>query len=364
MDPDAGMLRIVLGLGTRAVNRVEGDYPRIVALDQPLLKAHSGLEDAQKFSQHDVDLLNIRENKLQTRTLRELLNEKVEIKLDLLAVRDYEASERMRQMGKDEESWIINFDTLFSKTDFKETMQKILKILQVHYGYPVDIEFTVNFDKNDKFKINLLQCRTIQGRGLGKRVEIPEKIEKEKILFESQGNFLGGNFSHLIRRVIYVDPKGYSELPLSAKYDIARAVGELNRQIKDKEEFPVILLGPGRWGTTTPSLGVPVSFAEINNISVLAEVSFASANCIPELSFGTHFFQDLIETGIFYVALFVDDKDVFLNTSMINSWPNSLTKFAKSYAKYSSVIKAYDLDKKELRIASDIISQRVVCFAD
>ncbi|MBU1929733.1 MAG: PEP/pyruvate-binding domain-containing protein [Candidatus Omnitrophota bacterium] len=362
LDPEAGMLRIVLGLGTRAVNRVEGDYPRIVALDQPLLKAHSGLEDAQKFSQHDIDLLNIRENKLQTRTLRELLNEKVEIKLDLLAVRDYEASERMRQMGKDEESWIINFDTLFTKTDFRETLQKILKILQAHYGYPVDIEFTVNFDKHDKFKINLLQCRTIQGRGLGKRVEIPEKIEKERILFESQGNFLGGNFSHLIRRVIYVDPQGYSQLPVTGKYDIARAVGELNRQIKDKEEFPVILLGPGRWGTTTPSLGVPVSFAEINNISVLAEVSFASANCIPELSFGTHFFQDLIETGIFYVALFVDNKEAFLNTEMIGSWPNSLTKFAQSYAKYSPVIKVYDLDKKELRIVSDIISQKVVCF--
>lgn len=362
LDPEAGMLRIVLGLGTRAVNRVEGDYPRIVALDQPLLRAHAGIEDAQKFSQHDVDLLDIDENKLKTVSLRELLTDKIELKLDLLAVRDYDATEKMRQIGKDEESWIINFDALFSKTNFKEIIQKILKTLEANYGYPVDIEFTVNFDKNDKFKINILQCRTIQARGLGKRVEIPERIEKEKILFESLGYFLGGNFSHLLRRVIYVDPKGYSELPVTGKYDIARAVGELNRQIKDREEFPVILLGPGRWGTTTPSLGVPVSFAEINNISVLAEVSFASANCIPELSFGTHFFQDLIETGIFYVALFVDDKGVFLNTSMINSWPNYLTKLAKAYAKYSSVIKVYDLEKKELRIASDIISQKVVCF--
>ncbi len=52
MDPRAGMLRLVLGLGTRAVNRVEHDYPRIVALDAPLLKPHAGLGDTKKYSQH------------------------------------------------------------------------------------------------------------------------------------------------------------------------------------------------------------------------------------------------------------------------------------------------------------------------
>ncbi len=197
---------------------------------------------------------------------------------------------------------------------------------------------------NYKFKINLLQCRTIQGRGLGKRVEIPEKIEKEKMLFESQGNFLGGNFSHLIRRVIYVDPQGYSQLPVTGKYDIARAVGELNRQIKDKEEFSVILLGPGRWGTTTPSLGVPVSFAEINNISVLAEVSFASANCIPELSFGTHFFQDLMEACIYPLAVYLDDEDVIFNKDFFYQTPNHLMEWLSAQKTLTRCLRLIKVD--------------------
>ncbi|MCM8790254.1 MAG: PEP/pyruvate-binding domain-containing protein [Candidatus Omnitrophica bacterium] len=292
MDPRAGMLRLVLGLGTRAVNRVEGDYPRIVALDNPLLKAHSDIKDARRYSQHEVDVLNIKENIMQTISLRELLIKKVNLNLEFLATKDYQATEKLLEMGSDEEAWIIDFDNLLSNTNFTEIMRNILHSLETAYGYPIDIEFTVNFVKNNKFRINILQCRPMQTKGLGHKVIVPKHIAKKDIIFQTRGNFLSGNISQKVDRIIYVDPKGYCGLAsLSEKYDIARLVGVLNRQIGSRQTESVMLLGPGRWGTTTPSLGVPVSFAEINNMAILGEIAFASENISPEISFGTHFFK-------------------------------------------------------------------------
>ncbi|MBU9889780.1 MAG: PEP/pyruvate-binding domain-containing protein, partial [Candidatus Omnitrophica bacterium] len=292
LDPKAGMLRLVAGLGTRAVNRVEGDYPRIVALDDPLLKAYDGMAATQRFSQHDVDVLNIRENAFQTLSFRELLGAKAELHLDRIAIRDDEAAERMKARGETEEPWIITFDPLVSDAAFASVMRRILKTLETAYGYPVDIEYTINFTGDAGFRINVLQCRPMQTKGLGHRVKIPKAIPKEKILFRSVGNFLGGNISQVIDKIIYVDPKGYCELETQAeRYDVARAVGELNRQLGGGGPRAVMLLGPGRWGTTTPSLGVPVSFSEIHHISVLGEIAFTTDNISPEVSFGTHFFK-------------------------------------------------------------------------
>ncbi len=363
LDPKAGMLRLVLGLGTRAVDRVEGDYPRVVALDEPLLKAYAGMAATQRFSQHDVDVLNVRENIPQTVPFRELLRQEVELPLDLFAIKDHEAAEKLKAMGSEGESWIITFDQLVSKTKFCQVMQKILKKLEAAYGYPVDIEFTVNLKKDGGFQVNLLQCRPMQTKGLGHRVKIPKMIPKDKVLFQSKGNFLGGNILQAVDRIIYVDPRAYCGLDSqSDRYDIARVVGELNRKIESKEKMSVMLLGPGRWGTTTPSLGVPVSFAEINHISILGEIAFVSENAAPEISFGTHFFQDLVETGIFYVALFPDDAGVTIDQKFFDAIPKTLRKLAPEYKKYEDVVKVYDVKKNELKIAADILSQKVVCY--
>jgi len=350
IDPKAGVLRLVLGLGTRAVNRVEGDYPRIVALDEPLLKTHANMNDTRRFSQHDVDVLNVKDNVLETIGLKDLIKKGIDVPLDLIAV-------------KEDDTWIITFDHLASENMFRNTMMRILKTLEAAYEYPVDIEFTVNFREDDKFRINILQCRPVQTKGLGVRVEMPSKIGKGKTLFRSAGNFLGGNILQDIDRIIYVDPKAYTALASqSQKYDIARAVGEITRKTENDRKPAVMLMGPGRWGTSTPSLGVPVSFAEISNVAVLVEIAFASASAVPELSFGTHFFQDLVETGIFYLALFPDDKNTYINRTFFDSLPDTLKKIVPEYKKYGNVIKVLDIKNLRPRIAADIVSQELVCY--
>ncbi len=363
MDPKAGMLRLVAGLGTRAVNRVDGDYPRIVALDEPLLKAQSAAKDAQRFSQHEVDVLNVKENAFEVVPVRKLVAREVDLKLDLIAIRDDDATEKLRAMGTAEDAWIINFDKVLTKTKFRQTMQRILHLLEAGYKYPVDIEFTVNFIKNDEFRVNLLQCRPVQTKGIGCDVVMPHEVAKDKTVFKAHGNFLGGSISQKIGRVIYVDPQAYNDLASqSEKYDIAHCVGALNRKAANREQMPLMLLGPGRWGTSTPSLGVPVAFADINNVTVLGEIAFSGCNAMPEPSFGTHFFQDLVESGIFYVALFPDAADGGVNQGFFDGMPNDLAALAPEYSKYAHVVKVFDVEGEGVKVMADIISQKVIAY--
>ncbi|HUW18924.1 MAG TPA: PEP/pyruvate-binding domain-containing protein [Sedimentisphaerales bacterium] len=363
LDPKAGMLRLVLGLGTRAVNRVDDDYPRIVALDAPLLRPLAGMDDVRKYSQHKVDLLDTKDNNLTTVPFQKLLDEKLHLKLDLVAVPDSELAARARELGKKEQAyWLLTFEKLLADASFIQKMQRILKTLEQNYQYPVDIEFTVNFTKNGKPVINLLQCRPLQTKGLQAQVKIPSRVESEKILFQCEGYFMGGSICQPIKRIIYVRPEAYERLPLTQKYDIARLVGSLNKQVTDKERLPTLLLGPGRWGTTTPSLGVPVSFSEINNIAVLGEIAYEGGNLMPELSFGTHFFQDLVETDIFYVAIFPGQDNCVFNSEWFEQMPNLLCEILPERARYEGIVKVYDPRDARPQIIAEVTSQKVVCF--
>jgi len=362
LDPKAGMLRLVFGLGTRAVERVDDDYPQIVALDEPLKRPYSKTQDVMRFSQHKVDLLNLADNRLGTREVWDLLRTNPDINTDVIASVDLESQRRMREQGIKGDAWVITFKKLLSETEFVPTMQRMLQTLEKNYEYPVDIEFTTNFTQDNQMKVNLVQCRPLQTKGIATQVNIPDNIEPQKTLFKSRGHTMGGSITSPITRVIYVDPKPYLDAPLEQKYDIARLVGKLNRQIDDRQTLPTILFGPGRWGTTTPSLGVPVSFAEINNVLVLVEIAYEGGNLMPEVSFGTHFFQDLVETDIFYVAIFPGKDEVVFNRDMLAGMPNSLSDLLPENAKYQDIVKVYDARGENLQIMCDMMTQRVVCF--
>ena len=363
MDPKAGMLRLVAGLGTRAVNRVENDYPRTVALDNPQYRPHASLEEARRFSQHDLDVLNIENNALETISFLETANGGLNIKLDLFGTKDQETTQRLRELGHyDREAWILTFDNLLARSSLTGVMHRMLKKLEEIYDYPVETEFTVNFTQANAYKINLLQCRPVQTKGQAQRVKMPTDITYDRIFLSIEGNFMGGSVVQNIARIIFVDPLAYSELPISDKYSIARLIGKLNRLVKNRDVTPVMLLGPGRWGTTTPSLGVPVRFSEINNVSFLGEIAYTAGNLMPELSFGTHFFQDLVETNIFYLALFPDNPEVIFHRSILDRFENSIESLEPDSSKYRDVIKVYETNEKNLRIMADIVSQKLICF--
>lgn len=363
MDPKAGMVRIVLGLGTRAVNRVDNDYPRIVALDAPLVKPYSEIGEVRKYSQHDVDVLDISKNSFETVPASQVMNEDARVNLDLIGTLDRDSGDMVREeAGSAGSRWIVTFDRLLSESSLPDTMHRMLKTLERAYDYPVDIEFTVNFTEDSAFAVNLVQCRPLQTKGEGKRVVVPRNIPDGKVIFRSEGSFMGGSANQPVKRIIMVEPEAYHKLTLSEKYDIARLIGKINR-LSDRGKTPAVLIGPGRWGTTTPSLGVPVRFSEINNISVIVELAYMGGSLMPELSYGTHFFQDLVETDIFYVAIFPETSHSFFNKEFIDSGPNILGTLLPEQAKYEHVVKVKDLGQENYYLYADVLSQEALCFS-
>jgi hypothetical protein len=278
-------------------------------------------------------------------------------------VRDIKAEEEIRERGLEGDSvLLITFEKFLGAMPFAEQMRKIMTVLQERYQYPVDIEFTVNFNGADRYRINLLQCRPHQTAGLKKQVDMPASIDADRIFFETSGNFLGGNCAHSIKRIIYVDPEGYSALPQSDKYSVARLIGRLNRQIPDRDQMPLMLFGPGRWGSTTPSLGVPIRFSEINNARALVEIARMSEDIMPELSFGSHFFLDRVEMDIFYAALFPEKNVVNFSLELLGGYRNILHELIPEEHNLAKVVFVYDLTDRPLQLMSDILSQRVLCY--
>lgn len=358
IDMEAGMLRLVFGLGTRAVDRTEGDYPRIVCLDNPQRLTPMNAEDRKKFSQNGVDVLSLKQNTLEVKKLEDILDSDIKVDKELFASLDINTAARLRELGYTDRKapYILDYKKLFEESDFTSVMKDILSLLSKVYDYPVDIEYTANFSKDNSFKINLLQCRPLQTRGLGKSVDIPKLEDSGECLFASKGNFMGGNVRLPIDYVIYIKAQEYIDLNEQGKYSIARQVGRLNRELKGKN---VMLMGPGRWGSTTPSLGVPVHFTELCNMSVICEVSAKQAGLMPELSYGSHFFQDLVEAGIFYVALFDGNEEVVLNQEKILKKDNLLEGIISDSTQFSHVI--HVAETKGMELFSDIVSQKLLC---
>jgi hypothetical protein len=237
------------------------------------------------------------------------------------------------------------------------------------YNYPVDIEFTANYNSEGNFKFNLLQCRPLQTKRTGSTNNIIFKIQdietlktkKDNIFFSSVGNFMGGNVRLSIDYVIFVKAQEYLALAEQDKYQVARVIGMLNQKFMGSS---VMLIGPGRWGTTTPSLGVPVHFSELCNITAMCEVSYHQGNLIPELSFGSHFFQDIVEADIFYAAIFDGEDDVIFNPGIIleklNLFDTTLNFEESSQdKKFNQVIHVSQING--LTLYSDIASQELLC---
>jgi hypothetical protein len=141
-----GFLRVVWGLGTRAVERVANDYPRMVALSHPQLRPEAGAKEIKRYSQHFVDLIDLADNRFKTLPISEVLS------VDYPAVRflasvdkgDYLQPMFSKSRDIDPQKMVLTFETLLKDTTLVPMMKAILKKLERRYGWPVDIEFTVD----------------------------------------------------------------------------------------------------------------------------------------------------------------------------------------------------------------------------
>ncbi len=365
IDPQAGMMRLVFGLGTRAVDRVDDDYTRIVALNAPLRRPEAGSDDVRRYSQRKADILDLAGNRLTTSDFEDIVQPLDLFPLDIFASRDLALERRAADAGREVFSWTLTFDQLLSGSAFVEDVRDMMKTLERAYAHPVDIEFTANFTDIGDYRINLVQCRPFQTKGNILSVESACAVSAEQKVLESAGPVIGSNIATTIDRIIYVVPEVYGSMKLSDRYAVARAVGKI-AHLKHRGEKPTILLvGPGRWATSDPFLGVPVSFSEIDTVSIMCEVVAMHEGLVPEASLGTHFFNDLVEYDMLYCAVYPDRKEHTLDRNFFKEAPNELPALLGSDA-LSSVIKVIDRkeDGPHICVSSDVLKQRLTCYSD
>jgi len=325
-----GFARLVWGLGTRAVERVGDDYPRLVALSHPTLQPDDAAEAIRRYSQRYVDLIDLQENAFVTLPVTEVLTSYYPL-LRLLTQIEKEgffSTPRMRVSESDIPRLAFTFDELLRRTNFAQSLSRILRLLEENYHAAVDMEFTLHIPDprapNPQVIISLLQCRPQSHFKGAQVVHLPEDIPGEDIIFCTHFMVPQGYLEN-IRYVLFVPAEGYFALPsLKDRQEIGKVISALNASLGEKS---YICVGPGRWGSVNPDLGVFVSYADINNAGALVELSGKGVGPAPEPSLGTHFFQDLMEAQIYPLAIPLDEKNIIFNREFFYASANSLADF-------------------------------------
>ncbi len=368
IDPEAGLLRLVFGLGTRAVDRSDDDYTRVVALNAPDRRPESSFDKIRQFAQRRVDVIDLEANQLFSSDFATVVQQDAAIPVHLFASRDEQVERQACERGqRDVFSWFLTFDELLADTPFVDDMRSMLATLRDAYDHPIDIEFTANFLDDGNYRINLVQCRPLQVKSSLPIMEPPETIPAEDLVLSSSGPVIGQSRIDSIDRIICVVPDVYGHLPINERYRVARVIGQLTHVDAPNKANNILLLGPGRWGTTTPSLGVPVSFAEINTISVVCEIVAMREDLVPDVSLGTHFFSELVEMDMLYLALFPNHEGNMFDLELIASAPNKLSDLLPHASALTEIIKVVnpaDIRPEPLRLNANTLKQRVLCYFD
>jgi len=331
---EEGLVRIVLGLGTRAVDRVEPDYPRMIALSHPTLRPEVAVQQVMKYSQRMVDVLNLRTRRLETIPYHDLLEASPHPEAHLaLSIEegDHLSPQLFRGQPIPLERSCVTFDGFFAQTPFVELMRKILRKLETAYGRPVDLEFAWDQDR-----LYLLQCRSLAAREDIGQVTVPHDIAPDAILFTNH-RAVGNCVTLDIEYVVYVDPKAYQKLSgYEEKVAVGRVVGRLNRLLKAER---YALFGPSRWGTNDINIGVKVGYEDINHALILGEIAFEEGGVTPEVSYGTHFFNDLVEARITPVAVFPDEPATLFDEEFFSKSPSILSSLVPDFSLPSEAVK-------------------------
>jgi pyruvate, water dikinase len=369
IDPQQGIIRLVFGLGTRAVERVGPDYPRMIAISHPHLRPEVGAKVA-KYSQHQVDLLNLEANQFETCCLSDVLAnmDYPNLYLFVSVMRDeYPYDPISRQVYGSPEQLVLTFNNLLHRTDFVPMMRNVLAKLEKAYGQPIDLEFTASVDADERVHVNLLQCRPLFLPGSPADISVPTRLESQQVLFRAHRMICGGVVER-IRYILYIDPQCYNGMPsLELKKTLGRLVGQINRHpaIKDGK---IMMMGPGRWGSNNINLGVNVSYADIDNAAVLVEMALEEAGHVPEVSYGTHFFQDLVEAQIIYLPVYPDNDATQFQAGFFKTAPNVLLELLPHAGEYESVLRLIDVPQTTggafAQVVADPQRRRAVCFLD
>ena len=347
IDMQAGVIRLVAGLGTRAVDRADDDYTRLVALNAPQLRPEANFGAIARYAQRRMDTLDTEENRVINAPYGEIVGQSVAFPAALFLTR--EQADRPA---------FLTFDGLIDQTSFVADMRTLLGSLQAAYRHPVEIEFALNV-LAEGYRINLLQCRPLQVRSDGPDIDV-RLLDGAPLLVEARGAVIGT--SRVIRpeRIVHIVPSRYALLNQAERLAVARLIGAINRASAGRT---TLLLGPGRWGSRDLWLGIPVAFGEINNIAALCEIVAMHEHLVPDVSLGTHFLNELVEANMLYFALFPQQAGNRIDEGAIISRPNRLLDLVPEAKAWAEAVHVIDCLPGTITLHADAESQRVLVTA-
>ncbi len=358
IDPSAGMLRLVMGLGTSAVDRTEGSYPRIVNLDMPERTSWSSSADRHRFSQGKAEVIQMASGSLQKLSYAQLAPDLPAWLDRILTEHDFDAERNLREMGRKQEVKFISCKGLVTNRVLMEQMKTMLRCIQEEYAHPVDTEFTINLSESGDYSIDLLQCRPLLIQKGKTGTMVPSDIPEDRILLESRGASMGISKASELDLIVYVDPVKYYNMPYREKTSVARLIGSVNWHYRDLRKH-MMLIVPGRIGTTSPELGVPTAFSEISSFEIICETEEREAGYNPELSYGSHIFQDLVEAEILYTAIFHSEKTIRFAPEKLKSMPDLVSQFEPG-ADLAEIVHVYDVSGRSCEVYNDIANEHLL----
>ena len=320
--PEDGIANVALGLGKYIVDggttlRFSPKYPeKVLQLSSPDMalretqKTFYALDlDTEKFQPAIDDAVNLMK-------LRVKEAEKDASLSQLASTYDFN-NNIIRDGVNHDGKKIITFANILRYKTFPlaEILDSALKIGQKEMGIPVEIEFAVNLNrpKGEPRIFNLLQIRPIVDNKETTDIDIKE-INNEELIIHSE-SALGNGIMDDIFDFVYVKPESFDA---AHSVQIAEEVGKINdRFLAEKKNY--ILVGPGRWGSTDPWLGIPVKWPQISAARVIVESGLENYRIDP--SQGTHFFQNLTSFQVGYFTINPYINDGFYDLGFLNSKP-------------------------------------------
>ena len=360
IDPSAGMLRLVMGLGTGAVDRVEGSYPRLVNLDQPRRTTAVTSRDKHQFSQRKIDVIDTVKGVAEGKDLSWLEDRLPAYLKRILLEHDWDAETEFRNRGQNREILFVSCEGIVKNDELMNDMRNLMALIQEEYQYPVDIEYTINISETGEYMINLLQCRPLQVAHDREDIAVPENLDRSRIFLECSHASMGLSKNIKLDYVVMVDSVAYYQMPYKDKNKIARALGAINWHFRDGRKH-LMLLVPGRIGTSSPELGVPTAFSDISGFDIICEVSESRAGYIPELSYGSHIFQDLVESDILYAAVFENEKTRVFAPERLKEMENLLTDFYPEGEELKEILGIYSMEGRESYVYHDMKTEHLLC---
>ena len=321
LNPEAGMLRMVMGLGARAVERTPGDYPRLIGLDRAQANLRTTLAERHKFSQRKVDVLDFGTKSLCTKSLEKILDLLPKWQKKMVLSRDTDAEDMLAERHIYRTIYFADCQGLVDNLEFIRMMRSLMKMLEKEYERPVDVEFAVTSPEEGVWRLNLLQCRPLQ-TAKSEQIHIPDGVDHQ---------FL---------------------------FDVRRTSMRRSKETDKK----LMLLVPGRIGTSSPELGVPVVYAEISQFSAICEVAYGKAGYHPDLSYGSHMFQDMVEADVYYGAINDNSKTRLYRPELLTRYPEVLKDILPGESQeLADIVKVHDVSRSGATLTLDAQEGRAVC---